>query len=148
MAANVWRFSMIVAIGRRFKCTPLRSFCCFTFFLWRGRATRRMSATSAWSGPLPYWVLCWDWALPPPFYGGAQHPLVLDSGVGRRKKKENCEVFAVLPSWMEEKEERFLPQKVTVTTWKMVENFEFWGRTFLVMANKIHTQWCSKTNQK
>ena len=41
--------------------------------------------------------------------------------MGGRNKKENTEVFAVLPSWNDEKEERFLRQKVTVTTWKMVE---------------------------
>ena len=41
--------------------------------------------------------------------------------MGGRNKKENTEVFAVLPSWNDEKEERFLRQKVTVMTWKMVE---------------------------
>ena len=46
---------------------------------------------------------------------------VLDLSVGGRNKKENTEVFAVLPSWNDEKEERFLRQKVTVMTWKMVE---------------------------
>ena len=46
---------------------------------------------------------------------------VLDLPVGGRNKKENTEVFAVLPSWNDEKEERFLRQKVTVMTWKMVE---------------------------
>ena len=46
---------------------------------------------------------------------------VLDLPVGGTKKKENTEVFAVLPSWNDEKEERFLRQKVTVMTWKMVE---------------------------
>ena len=46
---------------------------------------------------------------------------VLDFPVGGRNKKENTEVFAVLPSWNDEKEERFLRQKVTVMTWKMVE---------------------------
>ena len=46
---------------------------------------------------------------------------VLDLPVGGRNKKENTEVFAVLPSRNDEKEERFLRQKVTVMTWKMVE---------------------------
>ena len=46
---------------------------------------------------------------------------VLDLPAGGRNKKENTEVFAVLPSWNDEKEERFLRQKVTVMTWKMVE---------------------------
>ena len=46
---------------------------------------------------------------------------VLDLPVGGRNKKENTEVFANLPSWNDEKEERFLRQKVTVMTWKMVE---------------------------
>ena len=43
---------------------------------------------------------------------------VLDFAVGGRNKKENTEVFAVLPSWNDEKEERFLRQKVTVMTWE------------------------------
>ena len=46
---------------------------------------------------------------------------VLDLPMGGTNKKENTEVFAVLPSWNDEKEERFLRQKVTVMTWKMVE---------------------------
>ena len=46
---------------------------------------------------------------------------VLDLPVGGRNKKENTEVFAVLPSWNDEKEEHFLRHKVTVMTWKMVE---------------------------
>ena len=41
--------------------------------------------------------------------------------MGGRNKKENAELFAVLPSWNDEKEERFLRQKMTVMTWKMVE---------------------------
>ena len=46
---------------------------------------------------------------------------VLDLPVGGTTQKENTEVFAVLPSWNDEKEERFSRQKVTVTTWKMVD---------------------------
>ena len=46
---------------------------------------------------------------------------VLDLPVGGTNKKENTEVFSVLPSWNDENEERFLRQKVTVMTWKMVE---------------------------
>ena len=46
---------------------------------------------------------------------------VLDLPVGGTNKKESIEVFAVLPSWNDEKEERFLRQKVAVMTWKMVE---------------------------
>ena len=46
---------------------------------------------------------------------------VLDLPVGGTNKKENTEVFAVLPSWNDEKEERFLWQKVIVMTWKMIE---------------------------
>ena len=46
---------------------------------------------------------------------------VLDLPAEGRNKKENTEVFAVLPSWNDEKEEWFLRKKVTVRTWKMVE---------------------------
>ena len=60
----------------------------------------------------------------------------LDIGVGGTKTKDNSKVFAILPSWIEEKEGRFLRQKVTVVTRKMVENFEFWGKTFLVRVKQ------------
>ena len=53
---------------------------------------------------------------------------VLDLPVGGRNKKENTEVFAVLPSWNDEKEERFLRQKMTVMTWKMVEKIWILGK--------------------
>ena len=65
---------------------------------------------------------------------------VLDLPVGGTNKKENTEVFAVLPSWNDEKEERFLRQKVTVMTWKMVEkNLNFVQKYFRWKFNKMRT---------
>ena len=57
---------------------------------------------------------------------------VLDLPMGGRNKKENTEVFAVLPSWNDEKEERFLRQKVTVMTWKMVEKIWILSKNIFV----------------